>query len=66
MMDGMSMKENLTYNAKTDEFYGLPHNFSGNFVEKNDPLILANNALVLMMGGLKAKFEQVRPKNIYF
>lgn len=59
MIDGMSIKENLNYDAKKDQFFGLPDNFNETGMENNNPEILANCALTVMIGGLQSGYKQV-------
>lgn len=51
-VDGMSLKQELTYNAKTDTFVGFPDDGVKRRIEKNKPLILASEAVAMMISGL--------------
>lgn len=51
-VDGMSLKQELTYNAKTDTFVGFPDDGIKRRIEKNKPLILASEAVAIMISGL--------------
>lgn len=50
-IDGMTIKAELTYNAKTDTFGGFPTGRKRK-IEKNDPMILATEAVVVMISGI--------------
>ena len=54
VIDEMSLKENVTYNARTDEFDGFI-----NHGQETDSLTHANQALVVLVRGLKLNFKQV-------
>ncbi|XP_058828127.1 uncharacterized protein LOC131688018 [Topomyia yanbarensis] len=57
-VDGMSVKPELTYCAKSDTFYGFPDHGITRKIEKNDPTKLATEAVVVMVSGLYRKFKQ--------
>lgn len=50
-IDGMTIKAELTYNAKIDTFGGFPTGRKRK-IEKNDPMILATEAVVVMISGI--------------
>lgn len=51
-IDGMSLKQELTYNVKTDTFIGFPDDGVKRKIEKNNPLVLASEAVAVMISGL--------------
>lgn len=51
-IDGMSIRPELTYNAKKDTFVGFPDNGKIKKYENNNPLVLATEAVVLMVSGI--------------
>lgn len=50
-IDGMTIKAELTYNAKIATFGGFPTGRKRK-IEKNDPMILATEAVVVMISGI--------------
>lgn len=58
-LDGMAIKPDLTYCAKSDTFHGFPHDGTGRKIEKNDPRKLATEAVVVMTSGIYRHFKQV-------
>ncbi|XP_062553828.1 uncharacterized protein LOC134219150 [Armigeres subalbatus] len=57
-IDGMSVKPELTYCAKSDTFYGFPNHGLLRKIEKNDPSKLATEAVVVMVSGIYRSFKQ--------
>lgn len=51
-IDGMSLKQELTYNAKTDMFIGFPDDGIKRKIERNNPLVLASEAVAVVVSGL--------------
>lgn len=51
-IDGMSIKAELTYNARTDTFMGFPSDGKLKRIEKNNPKILATEAVAIMVCGV--------------
>lgn len=58
-LDGMSVKPELTYCAKSDTFFGFPYDGADRKIEKNDPTKLATEAVVVMTSGIYSHFKQV-------
>ncbi|XP_021710060.1 uncharacterized protein LOC110679523 [Aedes aegypti] len=58
-LDGMSIKPELTYCAKSDTFHGFPFDGTNRRIEKNDPAKLATEAVVVMTSGIYSRFKQV-------
>ncbi|XP_062535359.1 uncharacterized protein LOC134204568 [Armigeres subalbatus] len=58
-LDGMSVKPELTYCAKSDIFYGFPFDGTERKIEKNNPQRLATEAVVMMTSGIYSRFKQV-------
>ncbi|XP_058832571.1 uncharacterized protein LOC131693882 [Topomyia yanbarensis] len=58
-IDGMSIKQELVYNAKTDTFFGFPSDGTKRKIERNKPRVLATEAVVIMISGMCA-LEQDR------
>lgn len=58
-IDGMKIKSNLTYSAKTDVFHGFPNDGSKKDTEKNKCSILATEAVAVMVRGVYKPFKQV-------
>lgn len=57
--DGMSIKKDLAYSAKADIFHGFPDDGIRRRIEKNDPSVLATEAVVVMASGMYMNFKQV-------
>ncbi|XP_055522633.1 uncharacterized protein LOC129716823 [Wyeomyia smithii] len=57
-LDGISIKPDITYCAKTDTFFGFPHDGENKRIEKNDPSKLATEAIVIMTSGIYRRFKQ--------
>lgn len=57
--DGMSVKSELSYNAKADKFYGFPDHGVKKHIEKNDTMKLATEAVTVMVSGIYQRFKQV-------
>ncbi|XP_058449005.1 uncharacterized protein LOC131428967 [Malaya genurostris] len=64
-LDGMSVKSELTYCAKSDTFYGFSDYGTVKKVERNDPTKLATEAVVIMVSGIYSRFKQVCKMIIY-
>ncbi|XP_062556932.1 uncharacterized protein LOC134221761 [Armigeres subalbatus] len=57
-LDGMSVKPELTYCAKSDIFYGFPFDGTERKIEKNNHQRLATEAVVMMTSGIYSRFKQ--------
>ncbi|XP_058460602.1 uncharacterized protein LOC131436120 isoform X2 [Malaya genurostris] len=57
-LDGMSVKSELTYCAKSDTFYEFSDYGVVKKVERNDPTKLATEAVVIMVSGIYSRFKQ--------
>lgn len=51
-LDGMSVKPELSYNAKRDIFVGFPDYGKPTKFENNNPLVLATEAVAIMISGI--------------
>ncbi|KAL9702450.1 hypothetical protein quinque_005968 [Culex quinquefasciatus] len=56
--DGMSIRQDLSYSAKADEFHGFECDGSYRKCEKNNPTKLASEAVAVMVNGLYKPFKQ--------
>lgn len=59
-IDGMKIKSGLSYNAKSDKFYGFPNDGCDRKIEKNSTQNLATEAVTVMVKGVYGKFKQVK------
>nr|XP_029709055.1 uncharacterized protein LOC115255249 [Aedes albopictus] len=56
--DGMLIKKDLSYSAKADIFHGFPDDGIRRRIERNDPNVLATEAVVVMASGMYLNFKQ--------
>lgn len=65
-IDGMAIRAELTYNAKTDTFHGFPDDGIKRRVEKNNPDILATEAISIVMSSVStldsSRWENGEPR----
>lgn len=60
-IDGMALKAELVYNAKSDKFIGFPDDGVSRRIEKNNPLVLATEAVTVMVSGMCPLEPSTRP-----
>ena len=58
--DGMSIRQDLSYSAKADEFHGFESDGNYRKCEKNNPAKLASEAVAVMVNVLYKPFKQVK------